>query len=481
MTTARTPVPSLFASLIGETDTLTDRLLEMKVDELKDTDANLVAELPLGPVLVFELNAIAKAAAESTDPELEDLRKALANGSETLAAAWDEFDVARRKPLATADDLEYVRASAELLRTELFRNLLILSPDTAVNVYYARVLALHQKLAGNLPTTDDNRDTAVAGASQLNRQLQGFSALMQQMLAQMQQMSPPTEEEAAQGFRKFLETRRRAGELLERAGGIGRDAATFLESKDYLKRDLLTRDLGTVIGKSQMAFAGKPADAKEALTAAIGWQEELKLQSRQAVAIETEEGDSKKLVSYLSRNQTDVMDAAATATEKIRELREQPAGGQPGGAQVPGMPGIPGASPGGGQGQGAPANTENLDKALAFVQDAVIEAGKIKQFLDAAEYHNTSGKHERVIELLKEALAALENDQDKKNDESGQDQKQQQDGQDQQQQQQASASNPLQLSPEQARALLNELNQDDKKETQQVDAVCPAVRTVRPW
>ena len=134
------------------------------------------------------------------------------------------------------------------------------------------------------------------------------------------------------------------------------------------------------------------------------------------------------------------------------------------------------------------ADPKKMKEAIKYIQDALIETKKISAFLSAKEFHNTDKKHDQVIELFKKALETLKSDQEgscdnKDQDKKGSDDKQKDDQKKDQQNQQGQGKKqqqkPLELTPQQARDLLNRLNKQDTKGKQKEGK--RAIDTPRPW
>ena len=342
----------------------------------------------------------------------------------------------------------------------------------------------------SLPTTEENSEEARRQGSQFIGEVNQLTTLLQQFVEAAKPAVLPAEDtgEDKPPADPQVAAREKSLGLVRRASTTAAESHRFLSQKAFPKRDLLVKGLALDLQKARLAYQQKPSEATEALQFGIDWQGQLKEQNTQASAIAIQLGQDKDIGGYMARSEGDVMGVAGVAAKKIRELQDAAAQG---GQATPGAPGA-GAPTAGGQ-PGPQYKPETLDEALKLVQDAILEGTSIKNFLANAEFHNASDKHDRVIDLLTQALELLKQDNEEQDQDQNQDQQDQQDqqqGQDQQQQNQqgqqdqqaGNEGQQQQMTPEQARRLLNQLNNQDKKDQPaKAKAAAGTVNTPRPW
>ena len=129
---------------------------------------------------------------------------------------------------------------------------------------------------------------------------------------------------------------------------------------------------------------------------------------------------------------------------------------------------------------------------MGFMKEAVNEGDKVMSFYEVKEFSNTPEKHDKVIENLTKAIEILEKknqDKDKKDDKK-EDQNKEQEQQGEPKPQEGDGENkpgkgkeerkPLELTAEQARQLLNDLNKKDEGQKKPAEKKKP-INTPRPW
>ncbi|PCJ52133.1 MAG: hypothetical protein COA79_24670 [Planctomycetota bacterium] len=148
----------------------------------------------------------------------------------------------------------------------------------------------------------------------------------------------------------------------------------------------------------------------------------------------------------------------------------------------------PSPSTSGGQPKQGGGNSVDFKGAINHMKQALIEGEKVISFYDVKEFENSLSKHEDVINELKKALDLLQNKNDKnKKQDKNQDNKNQQNKEKQQQQKKQQEQKnkrerkPLEMSPEEARRLLKELNKKDKKYQKKKAKSKKNIDGLRPW
>nr|MBF0223041.1 tetratricopeptide repeat protein [Desulfobulbaceae bacterium] len=424
---------------------------------------------------------------QATNEQGKQLIAQLKKGLAEVNMAWLSFNNSREKNATTKDMQEMLSASSEL-RLALMSTLLIFSPDTAIALYYERTRGLYKGLEELLPAQVDTVSALTKKNSIVTKEASGLSSLLQQYFAALDEsiakLDSPEKKEA---YSSSLPVRRQSVELLKRFVDAGQDGTQLLKEKKFQQAELLCKDMSNSIDKSRMAFLEQPTESQELLSLAIEQQKKLEEQSRLANEAAATEGNPARIIRYVAGNQEDIKKITGKGTAAIEQqigLAEVPTHGQDD------------------QAQGAPnqqVDTSKLKEAIGKVADAQSEMGKIETFLKAAEFHNTLTKHQEVIKLLQEALDLLKNkpeEQDKEKGEDEQDDKQEGDQQDKDGQQgqpgeqgqndkqgSSQPKKPLELGAQEARELLQQLNQQD--ENQQGEKVegrgKRAFNTPRPW
>ncbi|MCP4694430.1 MAG: tetratricopeptide repeat protein [Desulfobacterales bacterium] len=479
----QTDVIKLFSTLIKESESLQDDLARLTASPPDKLENTYTEALGLSDVLLFKYRILIQALSNGSEEALAPLREAAPDLLESLESAWEAMDAGRKAEWAAPDDAAGLMAVASNFRMELLKNLLALAPDLAISHYYERVTALQNQVVELLPSSADNHASIRTAYDRTSRLMAELDALLAQFFRQIRAVvdaNPDPEKKEA--LAALLRKRERSRQLLARALAGGRDAGLLMESGEFMKTDLLLRDILPVVEKSHMAFLHKPDKAIPAVETSIKWQKALEEQSRSGSAIESEEGNSRAVAGYAAANQADVMELAGEAIRMIREDIEK-AGQQAGGPQAP-ILGPPMTQPPPQCPMNQPADPEKMEEAVTHIQDALAEAQKIRSFLDVAEFHNTGEKHARVIELLEKALEALKSKQQPPQDQKGDQEKKGDQGQDQNKNgQQPKPSRPMELTPEQARDLLNRLNKSDERDRGKKENVKGKTtpNTPRPW
>ncbi len=480
-------VTELLSALIKESEAMQDQLLEITGDNFDEMKIFFVETLASTDVLMFKYKVLLDELKKSEAVELNPLKETMPKYYFSLNKVWSDFSKLRSNELKKIDDTNALNDKTASMRAEYLKSLVILSPDTAVAHYYDRIKTLHSKVMEQLPATRKNRRAIVEKYAPVERQIMELTPLLEQYFSMAgKSVDALTDEEKKNLLSNKLIHRKKSIDHLKIGLKEVKDAIAFFKKEHFLKGELLTKDLNTSLEKSYLAFTDKPEKAQQALELGIKWQNVLKEQTRAGVEIETGEGNSRAIAANLTKNQSDIMNMAGLANMKIREMMEEAekaktTQGQ-GQQSMPGMP----------QGQTCPnkqVDPKKMDEAIKYVQDALIEATKIHSFLEANEFQNTNGKHDQVVELFEKALEALKSKDDQSCDNKDQDKKQpdkDQQQKDQKNQKQGGQSGqqkpkPLELTPEQAQDLLNQLNKQDKKRMQNPAKGKRSMNTPRPW
>lgn len=233
--------------------------------------------------------------------------------------------------------------------------------------------------------------------------------------------------------------------------------------------------------QSAIRFQSQPQQATDTLKLAIGVQKIQKEISKEIVEKKWKEQlNNTSLDALKSFQQENIELVGVRGINQVLKMKEE---AEKATSQAP-----QGPNP-------TPAETPDFDGAINFMKEAVLEGDKLVSFYEVREFSNTADIHDKKIEALTKALEIL----DKKGDKQDQNSDKNQENKDEQKEQQAEASpqekngedqnksekskeerKPLELTAEEARQLLNELNKNDEGEKK------PAVKkktinTPRPW
>jgi len=482
---------SLLPPLIARCDEAADRV-HQALDAEKTNSSPLtgqeLAHLPdpdSMAVILFELHELEEGLGDNATKS----RTAISHRRDTLEKAWAERQNITGGPLEKESASQALKA-IDGLRLALVRTLLLFSPESAINLYYKRCAALLQNLDEKLPAAKEKmkvikkrQNYATSEAAALN------SLIVSYIDGREREVKAMDNQEKQKTYLDSLEHRRQAVPLLQRLIDAGLKGAGLMDKKRFQEADILLKDMASSLKKSQLAFSEAPKEAQEAVKLAIEQQKRLQEQSRNADSAATVEGSPEAMAPFLAANQEDIAGTCDRAQLLIENMI--------------GMADIP-TPQGKGQAKGqAPQKpqVENLKKAMAKIKEARAEMTPSQKFLKAAEFHNTFKKHPQIIKLLQEALDLLQNKEQKDKDKKKGDNKKKNKSKDNspkkdqgqkkqqkkanhgEQSQQQRQRKPLELSPQEARTLLKELNrQDEKERTQGVPAASKRVlNTPRPW
>jgi hypothetical protein len=474
-------VVSLFARGIKESESLIDELKALVDESEQDPDRPEVSfstSLSLVDIILFKYQIMVEEIMGLDIAEMEPLKQNLPAISRELNDTWKEFVAGREGPFHGPETIEKLYKKVVQLREDLLKNLLAIGPDAAILLYFERMAQLNSRVIDLLPATTASMHAILDRLMPITERLAALDSILGQYFASLEAHMKKSGKSEEKERKKDFENRIKALSFSYRASSAGRTGAAMIQEEGFAKGDLLLREMGALVEKSRLAFQNQLDRAEKALETAMEWQGTLKAQSREAIAIEAGEGNADQIREYLESNQMDVMALAAIATSKIRETIA--ATGSKDQDDTGGMAGV--SPPGGGPDPAA------LEEALGFIQEAIIEAQKNISFYKAQEFSNTTEIHDQIIDFLQKALDALkqkkgegrqgEKDQ---NPQNGKDKPKDQGDQGDQGQQKK--RKPLELTPEQARDLLNQLNKkDDNKMKQGKKAQGgKALNTPRPW
>lgn len=499
------------ASMIQTADTVIEELSKYSRHEFsegEEKDNPLSAILGGMHVLMFKYQVMLDELDASEKEVLNTLKENMPAAFSALSKAFEDIVQSSDRMLTRSDQAAVCNEKATELRDQLFGSLIMIAPEYAIALNYERVKKMQTKMIlEELPATSAKQKDLLARYPEIKREVNRLSQLLERYFeASQKAVESITDQAKKDAVLKEYYERSRAEKQLERGSREATSAYEMLDKESFMAHDLLAKDVLATVEKSQMSFLDEPKDEKKALEAAIAWQEGLKSNSAKAIEIEEKERAGSVVGKQLSRNQTDIIDLSGKASRLIREKlaastnaenggnaaaapnAAPPAAprGQGGLSSIPGfVPGPPGSAP-----QQQQADPAKLKEAIQFIQDAHIEAEKIRKFIDAGEFKNTQGKHDDVIELLKKALEALRQSEKNKDQQQPSDQNQSPDNQQKQQQEQPQneqgqsqqrPSKPLELTPEQARELLNQLNSEDDLRKQKTAPSKRVIDTPRPW
>jgi|GEM_PF-3147626 len=500
------PVTQLLANLIQETENSGDQLqafIDASDQAAEDTgEADLlVASSPDGEevnILLFQLENVQRIIREelesstgqkvSAKTEGQALISRLEKGLTNLRTIWQTFRASRHST-ATKAEKTALLTGVDDLRLALVKNLLIFSPDTAIALYYERAKGLHKGLAELLPARPDNQEALEKHYANIAREAAALNTLLGQYFSGLQEaIAKLDNQDKKEAFSRSMEQRRQSVPYMQRFIDEGRDATRLLQEKKFQQAELLFKDMAGSLDKSRIAFMEQPKESQEFLALAIELQKKLEEQSRSANEAAAIEGDPGRIVPYVADNQVDINNITGKGIAAIEQnigMAEVPVQGQTDPSQ---------AAP------GQQVETAKLKEAIAKASEAQNEMGKVEAFIKASEFHNTLTKHQEIINLLQEALDLLNNkpeDQDNKKGKDKQENKQQGDqqnnenqqkqpgdqGQNGDQQNSARPKKPLELAPQEARELLQQLNRQDEKQRGEKAEVRGrnSFNTPRPW
>ena len=235
--------------------------------------------------------------------------------------------------------------------------------------------------------------------------------------------------------------------------------------------------------QSAARLHGQPSQATETLKFAIGIQNIQKEMSKEIVEKRWKDQINQTSLDLLKAfQQENVEMVGVRGINQVLKMQEED-------AKKPAQP--------------APASNQNATpekkidfaSAIKFMKEAVNEGDKIISFYEVREFSNTPEIHDKKIEDLTKALEILdqknagdknqEENQEKNEDENKEQQAQgapkpQNGGNQDKQDKNKEERKPLELTAEQARQLLNELNKQDEGQKKAVQSKS-AINTPRPW
>ena len=478
------PLQALMVGLL-DASTAMEEAVRAAMDKNSSADiGNRYKNRPLlGEVMLFKYQLLVNRLDKRPVPELglDDAR--LWENLNALKAAVQSVNALSNRAITDDHDAKSLADALNHLKAETIQGLQLVFPEAAIFYYYKRVTDTIGKSAESLPSTPANKTDIIGLTTPLADDLHTLSEIMEEYFqVAAKKADKPEEENASQEKKNVLSRQQVAMAGVEKSIDEHKEMTTAYQSDRFDGGDLLLKDMGAALEKSRMIFSGKPDKAVDALETSIGYQKMLKEQSLSVMDMETRGETPSGLPEFLSDNQRDIQLFSGIATMKIREMIDASQSAPPGGP-----PGAP-------AGQGPKADPKNLEEAIGVVQDAMIEEEKLRAFLEAGEYNNTVEKHDTVVALLEKALALLQKDEGKQDDpqKNGDDQNKKQGDNDQEQPSNAGENGqnnnggskqakPLELTPRQARELLNELNKQDQGKHKESQGAKQPINVPRPW
>lgn len=277
------------------------------------------------------------------------------------------------------------------------------------------------------------------------------------------------------------------------AQSISSDLLNFLVSANDLK---IQENYPVSLSQLQYAsalFMGQPQKAEDAIKISIGIQKGLK---DSAVSISKNEMKSfdDEVLQMIIKFQTENMSlvglrAIGLLNMMEEEEKKKSESANAGSMVIPGM---------GGQGQAG--EQIDFEQVKTHLKEAIAFGEKIISFDQAKEFANSISQHDEMIKALEKALELLNKnksnqnkDGDKNQDQQEQDQKNQEqqaqgNQQEKNQNEQQGAANesqekkPMELSAEEARQLLKDLNhKDEQRHESKKEKKSNPNNTMRPW
>jgi hypothetical protein len=425
---------------------------------------------------------------------LKDLgieRDALVKNQSALEGGYHALKIQKKmaRDPKSAEGEETFRKESERVEDEVLKGLRLIAPEVAAALFFDAVTGNLETLLAKLPGTKENAVVILETGGPVKEDLTQLRTILSDYFKALKTRLEK-EPDAANRERLLpaLEHRKMALSYLERGSAQYEKMRDAYAGEKFLSGDFFVKDLKDTVDKARLIFSGKPDDAIHALKSAISYQKVLREASQGAIAITTQEGSASAISSYMTDNQKDIQMLSGIAAMKIREMGEKD---EEKGPVQPGRGGQ--VSPGQACPQNQGIDPAKRDETLSLVQDAMVEEEKIRAFLEALEYHNTFDKHDLVIEKLEKALSILENKEDnkgkeqEKNKDEGENSKNKNEQEQNQQKQNnqngggQKEAKPLELTPDQARELLNELNKNDSGKKTNEAETGSALNVPRPW
>ena len=444
-------------------------------------------------ILLFQLEEIIaslKSAkkADDTNSSLQELSQSIEKQRKNLHTSWQQEKKVRENPQTKYTDKALLEGLSDL-RVSLIRNLLIFSPDMAISLYFERSAELQQHLLDLLPIQTEAIPTIKKRYTRAASEAAGLNSLLVSFLDNMQKSIASIDgKEKQETYQESLNKRQKSVSFIQRLIDAGHTATSLLGRQKFQGAELLLKDMPSSLKKSRMAFSEQPKEAEKALSLAIELQTRLEEQCRAASAAVTVESEPEKLAPYVAANQEDIntlSDSAIILLQNMIGMADVPTQGQ---------------DPNAHSDDPNKVDSKKLNEAINKVGEAQRTMTKNSAFLKAGEFHNTFSKHQEIIDLLQEALDLLKNKDQKKEDkkdekkDANKKDDQQKDKKDQDKKQNEPRENgsdqgksqpkkPLELSPQEARELLKQLNKQDEKQQHQAipSTGQKQINTPGPW
>jgi len=477
----------IMVSLFSEAETIMNELDQtLKENHEKNIGQKYMTAFDLMDVFLFQYDVLVSDIEQKSASDMGLDRSALVGNLKSIQRAYENFEKNREINIQNRIQADVLLKYVDTIKSEILKGLRLIAPDVAASVFYEKLNHIIKASTDTLPTTPANVNDSLNGTKPLKYHLETLQSILDDYFQRMTTLFKKTDDTGQRDrLMKSIDHRKMAQTYIEKGISENIDMEKGFIDKRYITGDFLLKDLAATINKSYAVFSGQPDEAVTALKSAIQYQKSLKEQSLSAVDIETQEGGSARLSGYLSGNQKDIQMFSGIGAMKIREMLEKD--DKPDDNHANAL--IPG--------QTNPQQCPNIDlgklkESMGLIQDAMVEEEKIHTFLEAAEYHNTIQKHDDVIALLEKALALLENkdgqDKNKENKDDGEKENpnEQNKNNDQNQQNQGGQGDkkpakPLELTPEQARELLNELNSKDEDKHEGDVKAGKSINVPRPW
>ena len=234
------------------------------------------------------------------------------------------------------------------------------------------------------------------------------------------------------------------------------------------------------VKQSALRFRGQPQQAVDTLKLSLEIQKSQKELSKEITDKRWKEQITPSILELIKNFQQENLEliGVRAINQVIKQKEAEEKGGE--NSQQPPTP------------NAAPEKKTDYNAAMGFMKEAVNEGDKVMSFYEVKEFSNTPEKHDKVIENLTKAIEILEKknqDKDKKDDKK-EDQNKEQEQQGEPKPQEGDGENkpgkgkeerkPLELTAEQARQLLNDLNKKDEGQKKPAEKKKP-INTPRPW
>ena len=420
------------------------------------------------------------------DESYKTIREKVSENIEPLNTAWEEIEKHKLSDLKDKVLREKFSKDLSTLQDELFSVLSLLNIDEYFKYKMLNIRSWAEKAIVKLPSTADNKSRLIKINNILSKKLFELSYSFKELIKALSiEQEKSKNEEQKKAISSLVKNKQKAALYLNRGLENINKQTAFLNDKKFQSYDFTIKDLNELITKSTFYNNLLKTDAVKLLKKGIDDQTKIKQNTDIAIRINSEEDTLSHLANILKNNQNDVIELCTEINSAIREMKTQAS------QQATQAPAQPNLQPGQPQPK---VNTQNFDDAIKLVQEAMMETEKVKAFFAAAELSNTTNKHDVIIDKLKEALKLLEdpnkknqnqqgNDQNQNNQQQKQDQQQQDKNQNQQQNHGSKPKpKPLEMSSEEARQLLKQLNADDKEKTDKNrKAKGSPVKGPRPW